>query len=238
MKPNVNRRTMIAVAVAAVVIGVVIAILAVGGDGDHSSQRPRAGRAGAGHTQPAGNMAVAARYLSLTPTQIRQQLSTRRTLAAVADHTNGKSAAGLIAAIVGAKAARTQTGPSAGATTTSQSDSLAAIHARVAAWVRRVRHVSSGNADLAGAAKYLGMSVARVHSEQQHGHSLAQLAEASNGKSASGLIAAIVHEREETLTTAVANGRISLARAKLLAANLQRRISHEVKRSPAQQPTG
>jgi hypothetical protein len=52
---------------------------------------------------------------------------------------------------------------------------------------------------LARVAAYLGVSRARLHSELQSGHTLAQIADATSGRSATGLIDALLSTRERQL---------------------------------------
>lgn len=70
--------------------------------------------------------------------------------------------------------------------------------------------------DLVTAASYLGLSTAALSSELQSGKTLAQIANASSGKSASGLIEALEAAK-----------RAKLAKA---AARLPKRVSNEVNR--------
>jgi hypothetical protein len=73
--------------------------------------------------------------------------------------------------------------------------------------------------DLASAAAYLGVSSARLEGELRAGKTLAQVADATSGKSAAGLIEALVAAKRERLATAVGAKRITPAeQAKLLAA--------------------
>ena len=63
--------------------------------------------------------------------------------------------------------------------------------------------------DLAAAATYLGISQSTLQSDLQSGKTLAQIADATSGKSASGLIAALVTQEESELqsrVTAMVNG--------------------------------
>jgi hypothetical protein len=58
---------------------------------------------------------------------------------------------------------------------------------------------------LAGAAAYLGVSTAQLHSELKGGESLAEIANATSGKSEAGLIAALEANQKAKLAAASAN---------------------------------
>jgi hypothetical protein len=73
--------------------------------------------------------------------------------------------------------------------------------------------------DLAAAASYLGVPAAQLASEVRSGKSLAQLADATSGKSSSGLIAALVSDRRRRLSA--------------LGANVTRHVTAEVNRRGA-----
>ena len=66
----------------------------------------------------------------------------------------------------------------------------------------RARHSAAGirSRDLPTAASYLGLSQAQLEAELRSGRSLAQIAEASPGKSVSGLIDVLVAGRRERLS--------------------------------------
>src|ERR1700722_5112471 len=59
--------------------------------------------------------------------------------------------------------------------------------------------------DLVPAASYLGLTVAQLQRDLGSGKSLAQVADATSGKSAAGLIAALVAERKQKLNAAAAS---------------------------------
>lgn len=72
-------------------------------------------------------------------------------------------------------------------------------------------HARSGAAlsrpdTLARAAAYLGVSRARLHSELQSGRTLAQIADATSGRSATGLIDALLSTRARQLRVGAGTG--------------------------------
>jgi hypothetical protein len=76
------------------------------------------------------------------------------------------------------------------------------------------------------------VSATRLRAELQSGRSLAQIADATPGKSASGLIEARVNAREATIKQALASGRISQTTADALLSNLRQRVTSEVQHRP------
>lgn len=74
---------------------------------------------------------------------------------------------------------------------------------------KRGAHPHRTRGDLAAAAAYLGTTPERLRGELRGGRTLAQIASASSGRSAAGLIAALEAARMATLTAAVATGAIT-----------------------------
>jgi hypothetical protein len=83
---------------------------------------------------------VAARYLGLRPVQLATELRSGKTLAQIANATPGKSAAGLIDAIVAARKPAIDARVAAGSLTQAKADArLARLRSRVTAAVNRAR---------------------------------------------------------------------------------------------------
>jgi hypothetical protein len=83
-----------------------------------------------------GGLAAAATYLGLTTQQLFQDLQSGKTLAQIANSTSGKSASGLIDAMVAAERQRLDQAVQAGSLTQAQADQLESrITARVTAMV-------------------------------------------------------------------------------------------------------
>jgi hypothetical protein len=80
-------------------------------------------------------------------------------------------------------------------------------------------------------AHYLGISPAQLRSELQSGKSLAQIADATGGKSAAGLIETIVAARRARLKAWVAAGVLTQAQANTRLANMTRRATAMVNRT-------
>ena len=82
--------------------------------------------------------------------------------------------------------------------------------------------------DLATAATYLGVSESDLQTGLQSGKTLAQIANATNGRSSSGLIAALVAAAKTRLETAVTARTLTQAQADQFAALLKERITDMV----------
>jgi hypothetical protein len=84
-----------------------------------------------------------------------------------------------------------------------------------------LHHVHMG---LDAAASYLGMSESALHTALENGKTLAQVAK-DKGKSVDGLVAAMVSAEKAELAAAVKAGRLTLAQANTIQADLQARIT-------------
>ncbi len=78
------------------------------------------------------------------------------------------------------------------------------------------------------ASSYLGISQAQLLTDIRSGKTLAQIANSTSGKSASGLIVAMVAAQKSQLDAAVKSGRITQAMADQIEANLNSRVTQMV----------
>ena len=78
------------------------------------------------------------------------------------------------------------------------------------------------------AATYLGISPTQLFTDIRSGKTLAQIANSTTGKSASGLIDAMVAAQKSALDSAVKSGRITQAMADQIEANLKSRVTQMV----------
>jgi hypothetical protein len=181
-----------------------IAALALGGTAlaakGHSSSKRAASAARADHHGPGDDFAAAASYLGTTTDALLTQLQAGKTLAQVADATGGKSKAGLVAALVTHEKQELADAVKAGRLTQAQSDTIAStLTQRFTDFVNGVRpatgHGGPGHHHGDGigvAATYLGITVDSLRTQLEAGKTLAQIANATSGKSAAGLIDALV----------------------------------------------
>ena len=184
------------------------------------------------------DLADAASYLGITQAALETALQSGKTLAQVADATSGKSAAGLIDALVAAEKAELAAAVKAGDLTQAQADQLTAnLKAHETAEVNGTfrghgpggpgdRHGGHGHGDgLAAAATYLGITQNALLTQLQSGKTLAQIAEATNGKSTAGLVAALVAAEKTELAAAVKAGDLTQAQADQISSGLQARVT-------------
>ncbi|HLB21521.1 MAG TPA: hypothetical protein VK605_05390 [Solirubrobacteraceae bacterium] len=174
----------------------------------------------------------------MSQAQLSAALRSGKTLAQVADATSSKSAAGLTQTLLAIHRARLTA-------------AVARLPQRVAAEVNRAGgpgaagHRPAGlltgaarlavlfaapNGPGAVAAGYLGVAPARLQALLQTGKTLAQVAEATAGKSTVGLVDALVVSRRAKLARATAAGRLTEARQVKRASKLHKRMSALVQR--------
>lgn len=236
MSRRLKRNAMLGIAVAAVAAGAIIVALTARGDHhDGHGQRVASARTGgrsghrSGHRRAPGDSAIASGYLGVSRARLVAEQEAGLTLAEIAGATSGKSAAGLVDALVSAKAARLDAAASTPHVPDAQTKArLATLRRRVTAQVNRIRVAS---AHLQAAAGYLGVGAARLARELRSGRSLAQIADSTPGKSARGVIDALVAARDADLQPAVAAGRLSRAQERAQLSAFRARITAEVYRA-------
>jgi hypothetical protein len=188
--------------------GAVAALIAGGTMAAVTAARPAEHRRAGG-----GPLVTAAAYLGVSTSQLNAELKSGRSLAEIAAATSGRSASGLIDALVASDRARLST-------------AIATLPTRVAAQVDRAGG-PAGQAAL-GPARYLGISPAQLRSERLAGKSLAQVANATSGRSAAGLIETIVTARKATLAARLAAGTLTQAQESARLAKLTSRVTSAV----------
>jgi D-Tyr-tRNAtyr deacylase len=194
-----------------VATGATVAALATAGAAFATAGHSHSGPAGGG---PGNGIAAAAAYLGVSAGTLRTDLRSGETLAQVANATTGKSAAGLVDALVAAAKTHLAADVAAGRLTQAQADEITSgLKDHIAAFVNGSLPLgrSHGPGDhgpgpeLAAAATYLGISEDALRADLQAGKTLAQVADATSGKSASGLIDALV-AADRTRIAALVNG--------------------------------
>ncbi len=168
-------------------------------------------------------LASAADYLGIPASQLRVELRSGKTLAQVAGATPGKSESGLIEALVSARRAK-----------------LAKASAKAPERVRvEVNKPLAG--PLLGRARgghgaarlYLGLSAVQLRNQLLAGKTLAQIADATPGKSEAGLIEAIVTARSKRLAAALRAGTLTSARESSELSRISARVTALVHRTHA-----
>ncbi len=221
MKRTLRRKLMIGVAVVAVLAGATTAVVMAAQPASHHRAR--------------GALAAAAAYLGSSPAQLRSELQSGKSLAQIASATSGKSQAGLIAALEAAGREKLAA-------------DAANLPSRIAAEIDRIglpagrsrrarghglagRPVAGRRRALSAAASYLGVSTAQLRGDLRAGRTLAQVANATAGKSQAGLVQALVTARKAALAAEVKAGSISSAQANAALPTLVKRVSAEVNRA-------
>lgn len=170
--------------------------------------------AASAHAFPGGSLhgsgddlQAAATYLGTTTDSLLTQLRAGKTLAQIASGTSGKSTAGMIAALVASEKTELADAVKANRLTQSQADAIAAnLQQRFTDVVNGVRpdHGPGGfdgphafGGPFAAATTYIGISESALVTQLQAGKTLAQIANATSGKSAAGLIAALVADAKQ-----------------------------------------
>jgi hypothetical protein len=91
---------------------------------------------------------------------------------------------------------------------------------------------------LEAAATYLGLSTTQLFQDLRSGKTLAQVADATSGKSAGGLVSAMVAAAKQRLDEAVRNGELTQAQADRVGANIEARITAMVNGEGFRGPPG
>jgi hypothetical protein len=191
------------------------------------------------------DLAVAAAYLGLSESDLRTKLRSGKTLAEVADATDGNSAKGLVDALVAAARKNVAADVASGRLTQSQADRiLAGLEQHVTARVDSTGppagpHGHGGpRGGLDAAAAYLGITESDLMSALRSGKTLGQVADATAGKSKAGLVAALVADEKSHLSQAVEDGRLTQAQADQASATIEARVTDLVNGKLPARPDG
>ena len=197
---------------------------------------------------PAGmrdDLSVAATYLGLTESELRTKLRSGTTLAEVANASQGKSADGLIVALVAAAQKNIAADVSSGRLTQAEADQiLAGLKQHITDRVTSTGppggpHGHGGpHGGLDAAATYLGLSESALQTQLQSGKTLGEIADATAGTSKAGLVAALVADEKSHLAQAVKDGRLTQSQADEMAANIESRVTDLVNGTLPPRPGG
>jgi hypothetical protein len=228
-----KRKIMIGVGTLALVFGAIVAIVTASGSSKGPAQPGTGHAAGIRDARGSGDLALAAAYLGVSRAQLRHELSSGSTLADIANASSGHSASGLADVLFAAKAARLSKEVSTGRLSkTQQASRLATLPEHLAAELYRQHTVNAGSLDIATAAGYLGLTVTQLREGQRSGHSLARIAGTTAGRSAAGLIHALVSAKRAALSDAVRAGTLSRSEQSAMSKELVRRVTAEVDHVP------
>jgi hypothetical protein len=228
MRSSIRQRALIGVAAIAIVAAVLIATL---GSGAH---RAHTAAAKASHPLTSGDIDVAASYIGVSPPQLRGDLRRGRTLAQIAAASGGRSTSGLVDALAAAKRSQLEAALAAGRLSKQQlATRLRGLRRRAEVEIDRAHGVSVGSVRyLPVTSSYLGLSPTQLHDEHRAGRSLAEIADGRAGKSAAGLIDALLADRRASLQRDVATGTLSRDAAARVESGLRARITRQVERKP------
>jgi hypothetical protein len=237
VRRSLKQKVIAGAAAAALLAGGSIA--AVSATGQSNSRRHLGAHRHGLHRGHARELAAAAAYLGLSPAQLTSALGPGKTLAQIADATAGKSAAGLTEALIAARKAQLATVaaklPQRVAAEVNRAGGPGSAVARatrnkVAGATRLNALFSASAAPGTVAAAYLGISTAQLTGELRSGKTLAQIADATAGKSKTGLLDAVVAAKRSKIAAATAAGRLTQARQAKRLSGLDKRISALVQR--------
>jgi hypothetical protein len=169
------------------------------------------------HHHPKSALAAASSYLGLSASQLRGDLRAGKTLGQVAAATPGKSAQGVIDAIVAARRSRLES-------------QLQGLQVQVAEEVMHGHPAHARAAARSVIVAYLGLTGPQLRAKLRSGSTLAQIADSTPGRSRAGLVAALVAARERAISAMVTNGMLAPARARVRVARLPQIVGAAVDR--------
>jgi hypothetical protein len=231
MTRGVRQKVFAAAAVAVLVAGGALAAVSATGHGNDAKRGAHHRAAGRVRSR---DLATAATYLGLSPAELSRQLRGGETLAQIsASSGDGRSVQGLTEALEAAKRAKLAKlaanipkrvsaevqrpgGPGGGP----RRSARARLHALFG------RHRRLGDA----VAAYLSATPAQLERELASGKTLAQLAAATPGKSAAGLIAALVAAAQRAPAAIAAQAHRSATQRANRETRLQRRVTRLTQR--------
>jgi hypothetical protein len=179
---------------------------------------------------------VASGYLGVSPSKLSHRVKTGSSLGQIADATPGKSASGLIDAIVAARASKLK---KLGLPASTERARLARYRERTTYLVERVKAPPTLERDLRAAAAYLGLTNRELHTQLQEGKTLAQLTEATAaGKTVAGLTKAILSVREERLKVLLSEHQLTKAEENKARAELPALVASELRHKQLQPGKG
>jgi hypothetical protein len=203
--------------------GAAVAVLALGAgaawahgraghdDGGRRAATPALARVGGANPVTA--------YLGIGAGRLRADLKAGQTLAQIANATPGRSAAGLVQALTAAAKSKLDAAVAAGKLTAAQEQFvLGKLTPAITSIVNGASLTNLGMhiPGVQGALAYLGLTTVQVLGDLAHGMSLAQIANATPGKSAAGLIQTLEAAAKAQLDTAVTAGVLTPAREQAL----------------------
>lgn len=206
-------------AVAAGAVAAAILIIALGGHGSSGSRHGSgAARGGRGTV-----VQLAAGYLGLPAAEVRARLRRGESLGQIAASGTGGSRTGLIESLYAARAAAVR------ASGLSPAAEAAELRTLRRALIAQVDHARRGGL-LRGAASYLGLSEAELAGKLADGHTLAQVAAGTPGRSREGLLQALLAPRRRAIERAVSEKAVSATAGHRALSRLRSRLERQIER--------
>jgi len=210
-------------------LGSTVLVLGVGAGLATAAQSGSGGTPGQGGGPP-GAAAIAS-YLGLSTSDVAADLSKGQTLAQIAT-AQGKTASGLEAAIVADAKSHLDAEVTVGTITAAEETArLADLSAHVDDLVNSTGppggHRGPGGPGSAAILSYLGLTQAQLRTDLQNGQTLAQVA-TGQGKTVSGLEAAIVADAKTHLAAAVGAGTLTAAQEAAMLADISSHVADMV----------
>ena len=225
---------MLGLALAAVVAGAIIAFASNGGhDHKHAKRSHASGHRtnrhhASHHRQIRGESQLAADYLGLSRAELRAHLKSGESMGQVAQTMPGKSASGLIEALL---APRVNQVRALKLPPRKERSRLQMLRTEIAGVVSEQR---ARRGDIPTAADYLGLSESTLRTRLRAGATLAQIANSTKGHSSAVLVAKILSVKAARLRAALTARSITAAQEKSALAAMQKRVAHEVGHKPPQ----
>ncbi|HXD55944.1 MAG TPA: hypothetical protein VN618_14405 [Solirubrobacteraceae bacterium] len=207
-------------AVAAVAVAAAILIIALDGHGDSGS------RHGGGATRDGRGTVVqlAAGYLGVPVAEVRARLRRGETLGQIAASGKGASRIGLIESLYSARAAAVK---ARGLSPAAEAAELRTVRRTL---IAQVDHARRRAGLVRGAASYLGLDEAELTGKLAGGHTLAQVAAATPGRSWAGLLQALLATRRQAIERAVSEKAVSAGAAHRALSRLRSRLERQIER--------
>ncbi|HEX4435422.1 MAG TPA: hypothetical protein VH061_01380 [Solirubrobacteraceae bacterium] len=218
-----KRRLALAVAALALLAGGTAVALGTTGSGHGGRAGHRHAHDGARH----GLLAVASGYLGIPASQIRSEIASGKTLAQIAAATPGKSEEGLVSALVAAGKQRLQS-----ASTKLNERIQALVQGKPGEFQHhRLGAARRHNSLRAAAVAYLGIERKALAADLRSGKTLAEVADATPGKSSAGLSQALLETATKRLDERASAVHLSKTAEATRVARLKTRLQSVLSRS-------
>lgn len=206
-------------AVAAGAVATASLIIALGGERSSDSQHRGAASGGRGTV-----VQLAAGYLGLPAAEIRARLRRGESLGQIAASGKGGSRTGLIESLYAGRAAAVR---ARGLSPAAEAAELRTVRRTL---IAQVDHTRRRAGLLRGAAAYLGLSEAELAGKLAGGHTLAQVAAGTPGRSRAGLLQELLAPRRRAIEHALSEKAVSATAGHRALSRLRSRLERQIER--------